>query len=62
MGPAAHGVDWNRAHRLPIPVKGRFWAARGQGYLCVAREVTKKRESEKGSKEKKKLTREKKGI
>jgi len=36
MGPAAHGVDWNRAHRLPIPVKGRFWAARGQGYLCVA--------------------------
>jgi hypothetical protein len=36
MGPAAHGVDWNRAHRLPIPVKGRFWAARGQGYLCIA--------------------------
>jgi hypothetical protein len=38
MGPAAHGVDWSRAHRLPIPipVKARFWAARGRGYLCIA--------------------------
>ena len=36
MGPAAHGVDWNRAHRLPVPVKGRFWAARGRDYLCIA--------------------------
>jgi hypothetical protein len=36
MGPATHGVDWNRAHRLPVPIKARFWAARGQGYVCIA--------------------------
>jgi hypothetical protein len=36
MGLPAHGVDWNRAHRLPIPVEGRFWAAHGRGYLCIA--------------------------
>jgi hypothetical protein len=36
LGPAGHGVDWNRAHRLSLPVKARFWAARGQGYLCIA--------------------------
>jgi hypothetical protein len=36
MGPAAHGIDWSRAHPLPLPVKGRFWAAHGQGYVCIA--------------------------